>query len=336
VLADRPFLGILIVAVVVLACAEQAPTPSAEPAQPTAPASPSMEAAHVLSPAEVAQAIAVRREFGLREDEAWVRAVAANPAAVMDFGVPLMPFERDEIMRRPNGEEGITIALQDYLGEHADVSGGLYIDQARGGIVTILVTDDPAPHQAALAELIGADAPVAVRQVRWTESQLRDLQERIGADQAFLASLPAQMKSSGVLIVDNVVELSISSAVPDAGERIAAHFGANNGMLRVDSDGTGILLQPSGRILGRVIAPPGTDMTRLSPQYEADVDIGGRDSIGIGVAPDGTFVIDDLPPATYTVTILELGDVENIEVGRGTVVVPPGAAVALEIPLRRP
>ena len=338
-LTKRSLLGILFVAAIVSACVEQA-APSPEPAQPAAPApaapaAPSMEGPVVLSPAEVAGAIALRREFGLREDEAWVRAVAANPTAVMDFGVPLMPFERDEIMRRPNGEAGITTALQDYLSGHADVSGGLYIDQARGGVVTILVTDDPAPHQAALAELVGAEAPVAVRQVRWTEAQLNDVQERIAADQAFLATLPAQMKGSGVSIIDNVVELSISSAVPDAGARIAAHFGAV-GMLRVDSDGTGILLQPTGRILGRVIAPPGTDMNNLSPQYEADVDIGGRDSIGIGVTPDGTFVIDHLPPATYTVTILEMGDVENVEVGRGTVVVPPGAAVGLEIPLQRP
>ena len=333
--ANRLFLGIPLVAAVVLACAEQVPSPSTEAAQPTAPADPSMETPVALSAAEVAQAIAVRREFGLREDEAWVRAVAADPTAVMDFGVPLMPFERDEIMRRPNGEEGITVAVQDYLAKHAEVSGGLYIDQASGGAVTILVTDDPAPHQAALAELLGADAQVAVRQVQWSEAQLNDLQERISADQAFLASLPAQMKSSGVYVIDNVVELSISSAVPDAGERIAAHFGAN-GMLRVDSDGTGVLLQPTGRILGRIIAPPGTDMNKLSPQYEADVDIGGRDSIGIGVMPDGTFVIDRLPPATYTVTILEMGDVENVEVGRGTVVVPPGAAVGLEIPLQRP
>jgi hypothetical protein len=95
-------------------------------------------------------------------------------------------------------------------------------------------------------------------------------------------------------------------------------------------------LQPTGRILGRIIAPPGTDMNTLSPQYEADVDIGGRDAIGIGVMPDGTFVIDRLPPATYTVAILEMADVGNTEVGRGTVVVPPGAAVGLEIPLQRP
>lgn len=294
-----------------------------------------MEAPDGLSPAEVAQAVALRREFGLREDEAWVRAVAANPTAVMDFGVPLMPFERDEIMRRPNGEEALTTALQDYLAKHADVSGGIYIDQASGGIVTILVTDDPAPHEAALAELVGPDAAVAVRQVRWTEAELNDLQERISADDAFLASLPAKLKGSGVYIIENVVELSISSAVPDAGERIAAHFGAD-GMLRVDSDGTGIMLQPTGRILGRIVAPPGTDFTSLSPQFEADVDIGGRDAMGIPVQPDGTFVIDRLPPATYTVTILEFGDVENTEVGRGTVVLPPGAAVALEIPLDRP
>ena len=92
---------------------------------------------------------------------------------------------------------------------------------------------------------------------------------------------------------------------------------------------------PTGRTLGRVIAPPGTDMNKLSPQYEADVDIGGRDSIGIGVMPDGTFVIDGLPPATYTVTILELGDVENVEVGRGPSSCRPGPRSAWN-PLQRP
>ncbi len=294
-----------------------------------------MEAPAVLSPAEVAQAIALRQEFGLRSDEGWVRAVAANPDAVMDFEVPLLPFERDEIMSRSAESEELVGAIQAYLADHADVSGGLYIDQAAGGRVMVLVTDEPDSHRDALAGLIGPDAAIAVRQVRWTEAELRDLQDRIVADMAFIESLPARFKAAGVNVFDNVAELSISSAVPDAGERIAAHFGAN-GMLRVDSDGTGILLQPTGRILGRIVAPPGTDMSRLSPQYEADVDIGERDSIGIGVTPDGTFVIEGLPPATYTVTILELGDVGNTEVGRGTVVVPPGAAVALEIRLQRP
>jgi hypothetical protein len=77
-------------------------------------------------------------------------------------------------------------------------------------------------------------------------------------------------------------------------------------------------------------------MSRLSPQYEADVDIGPRDAVGIPVAQNGTFVIDRLPPATYTVTILELADNGNSEVGSATVVLPPGAAVPVEIRLQRP
>lgn len=318
----------LAAALLVLACGGQAPSSVERAPQAT-------EAIEEVTAAEVAQAIALRREFGLRWDEAWIRTVAAHPAAVMDVGVPLMPFERDDVMSRHDGNEALAGALHDYLTEHADVAGGLYIDQAAGGVVTILVTDDPGPHEAALGELIGSDTPVAVRQVRWTEAELRDLQDRIVADDAFLASLPARMKTTGVDVIDNIAELTISSAVPDAAERIFAHFDADD-RLRVISDGTGILLQPTGRIFGRILAPPGTDMSRLSPQYEADVDIGGRDLLGIGVAPDGTFVIDRLPPATYTVSILEMGDAGNAQVGSATVVVPPGAAVPLEIRLHRP
>lgn len=328
-LPHRLLPALFLIGAVVLACAEQAAPSSADPAPPA------VDAPDGLTRAEIAQAIALRREFGLRADEGWVREVAANPAAVMDFGVPLLPFERDEIMNRPNGGDELLAPIQAYLAAHADVSGGIYIDQANGGIVTILVTDDPAPHEAALAELVGPDAAVAVRQVRWTEADLNGLHERIVADQAFLPSLPARMKSTATDTIDNVVELSISSAVPDAAERIIAHFGAQ-GRLRVISDGTGVLLQPTGRILGRVLAPPGTDFTNLSPQFEADIDIGARDAMGIPVQPDGTFLIERLPPATYTVTILEFGEVGNTEVGRGTVVLPPGAAVALEIPLQRP
>ena len=64
-------------------------------------------------------------------------------AAAMDYGIPLLPFERDELEGRPNGEEAVVGRDPGYLAEHADVFGGLYIDQAHGGVVTILVTDDP-------------------------------------------------------------------------------------------------------------------------------------------------------------------------------------------------
>ena len=246
-----------------------------------------------------------------------------------------MPDVTAPVPRQAIPEEFVVEAVQGYLTQHADVSGGLYIDNDAGGVLTVLVTDDPAPHLTAIAELIGRDGQVVARQVRWTEAELRDIQDRVTADQAFLASLPARMTTASVDIIGNIAELTISSPVPDAGQRIVDHFGAA-GKLRVISDGTGILLLPTGRILGHIVAPAGTDMTMLSPQYEADVDIGPRDAMGIGVAENGIFIIDHLPPTTYTVTILELAENGNAVVGSARVLVPPGAAVPLEIWLQRP
>ena len=316
------------------ACAGDLPrSAAATTLAPSAPAQPPDEAP---VPPDITDAIRVRREFGLRSDEAWVRAVAANPDAVTDFGVPLLAWERDQIMNRPGGEDPVVGVIQTYLAEHADISGGVYIDQQRGGIITILVVGDPAVHETAIRDAVGADARFAVRRVRWTEAELNDLQNRLVADRPFFRAIPAFLSTTSADIIGNVVEISISSAVPDAAQRIVAHFGIPPEMLRVSSDGTGLLLQPTGRILGRVVAPPGTDMTMLHLQYEADVDIGPRDAIGIGVDAEGRFVIDSLPPTTYTVTILEFAAVGNIEVGSARGIVPPGGAVALEILYERP
>lgn len=322
------------IALAVVACGSTSgsvvPSGSAATAVPEPP-----PAEATLSP-ELLEAMDFRRSMGLRADAAWAQAVAANPEATLDWGVPLLPFEVADIESRATGDDSIVMAVQTYLASHPDISGGLYIDQERGGVITMLVTEDPAAHEAAVRAVIGADTPLLVRQVRWTEQELNDLQERIFSDQAFLASIPAFASTGSTDVIENRVDLSISSAVPDAAERIAEHFGAEDGQLRVTSDGTGILLQPTGRIEGRIIAPPDVDVQSLSPQYEADVDIGARDAVGILVDPDGTFTIDRLPPTTYTVTILELGDAGNREAGSARVTVPPGGVGVVEITYKRP
>ena len=205
-----------------------------------------------------------------------------QPGRGHGLGRAALAFEVADIEARPGGEDAMVGAVQAYLAEHPDISGGLYLDNERGGIVTMLVTDDPDAHEAAVREEIGPDVPLAVRQVRWTEAELTDLQQRIVDGRAFLDAIPARMKTSSTDVIANQVELTISSAVPDAAARIIAQFGAEEGQLRVVSDGTGLLLLPTGRVEGRITAPPGVDVQSLSPQYEADVDIGGRDSIGSG------------------------------------------------------
>lgn len=282
-------------------------------------------------PPEIVEAISLREELGLRSDPGWVQAVAANPDVNLDWGIPLLAFEAAELERRATGESEVVGVVQAYLAEHADVNGGVYIDQRAGGVVTVLVTDDPAPHEAALRELAGADARIAVRQVQWTEGELLEFQERIASEGDAIAALPAFVTGTGVDVMGNRVTVDVSSAVPDVGQRIAALVGAEEGQLQVVSDGTGLLLLPTGRIEGRVIAPPGTDLTTLSPQFEADVPIGARDAIGIAVEPDGTFTIEDLPPTGYRVYLLDLSGLEPREAGETRVTVQPGAAAFAEI-----
>lgn len=331
--------------VVAAACAPAAPaSPSAAtptPAGPsqdpgTTPAVPSTPADGPSPSPDVAEAIAFRRGFGLRADLAWVLAVAANPDAVMDYGVPLLPFERDAIEQRATGDEALVGAISAYLGKHPDVSGGIYIDQARGGLVTALVTSEPDLHEAAIRAVVGDGAVFAVRQVRWSEDELEALQGRISDATPLLAAIPARLVSTELDTIANVVRAHISSAQPDAAVRLATAVGAEPGQLEISSDGTGLLLQPTGRIRGRIVAPAGMDVTALSPQYEADVDIGPRDAVGIAVAPDGSFLIDDLPPTGYLVTILALADAGNTVVGSARVTVAPGGTVAIEIPVHAP
>jgi len=329
--ARATVLGLL--TVLLLGCAG-APGSSTvpDPASPVPSAAPPADA----TPApDLVAAIAFREEMGLRADLAWVQAVAAHPDATRDWGVPLLPFEAAELERRPTGEDGLVGAVQAYLAEHPDEAGGIYIDQANGGIVTMLVTGDAATHEAALRATIG-DAAVAVRQVRWTEAELNDLQERLFTDPEFFASIPAFVSSASTDVIANQVVLDISSAAPDAAQRIAAHVGAEDGQLKVVSDGTGILLMPTGRIEGRILAPAGTDVTALSPQYESDVPIGARDAVGIAVAPNGTFTIDRLPPTGYRVFLLELGANGNREAGEVHVTVPPGGVAVAEIAYQAP
>jgi hypothetical protein len=66
------------------------------------------------------------------------------------------------------------------------------------------------------------------------------------------------------------------------------------------------------------------------------VDIGPRDAVGIAVDPDGSFLIDQLPPTGYTVTILALAGDGNRVVGSEHVTVSPGGTTAVEIEIEAP
>jgi hypothetical protein len=188
-------------------------------------------------------------EWGLRSDLEWVVAVANSPDVTYDFGFPLMPFERDELLRRPQRDRDVADAIGAYGPDHPDEWAGLWVDQSRGGVVVAQFTQNLPAHEASIRRLLRPDATFEIRQVRWSLQQLSETAARIGEGQARFSTIPAVLVGWGADIRANRVSLDISSTRTDATAQIARLFDVEAEMLDVNSDGTGIGLLPGGELV---------------------------------------------------------------------------------------
>ena len=274
------------------ACPSQAPSPTPEASLP-----PDVDAA-------TRTAVRIRTEYGLRRDLAWIRSVAGDPTRSMAFGTALLPAEEATLFARSELPTPVLAALGRH--GHTDEFGGLYIDNAQVRVVTLWTTD-PAVHEAAIRPLLPACHPVAFLRVRWSERELRTWQDRISNDTEWAESIPARIIGIGADITDNVVAVEISSANPQAPALVVAHYGdAPNGMIRVESDGTGAHLLPFGTVVGTVVRSDGSPVGPNDLMLDAGSPVdppgwcGGGD-IGYGVREDGRF---EYPCAVGRRTIL--------------------------------
>lgn len=314
-IAGRTIAGMaLIGGLVVGACGGQTTTPS----EPVAVATPEFDAA-------TADALRFRTEFGLRADFEFIAAVAVDPRAVMDFGVPLLPEEVREIERRSADADRIVPIVQTYVAGYPAEFGGLYIDQAHGGRVTVLFTDHLLEHETALRERLVGIGAVALRQVRYSEAVLRALQDRISTDSDWIATIPAVFQGVGVDTIGNRVEMNISSANGAADGLIRAYYGVEAAMINVISDGSGAALQPWGELHGQLVDIPAAvlrDLVILTELESGDVgvqcELGG--DVGLGPDANGRFT---LPCQAGTWTVRAARNIEDI-VAEGSVVMPPG------------
>ena len=309
-------------------------------ARPTAPMTPPPwppddELPANLDP-ELADAIRLRRSYGLRSDLEYVRAVADDPRASNDaYGVPVYPEEFEDAQRRFAESQDVVPIIQRYAGAHRDEFGGLYIDEASHVGVVSLWTDHLAEHAGAIRKAVGPDARVAFGQVRFAESQLRVLQDRISADwQAdWVTEIPAAFQGVGVDIQTSQVTVDISSANPDAVAIIEAHYDLGH-QLRVESDDTGVALLPWGTVTGRVRGIADLRAWNLSLNWESrdSGECGGGD-MGFGVNDKGQF---ELPCqiGTWTIIVVDSSSDDSVrELGRGTVEVLADKTVTLDIHL---
>ena len=343
----RPTISVLLMIVMATGCTAIPGDPSGKPSQaiqaesakrsaaatpaPSAPMTPrpmpSPEALPADLDPDLVQAIKLRRDYGLRSDLAYVRMVANDPRASNDaFGVPVYPEEFTEAVDRNARAQEVALIVRGYADTHLDEFGGLYLDLATHTDVVSLWTDHLSEHAATIRAKTGPGPTLAFGQVRYSEVELRRLQDLITAQwrAPWIAAIPAVMEGVGVETLENMVVVEVSSANPDAAAIIAAHFDVGDRM-RVESDGTGVRLIPWGTVKGRVTPLDGIDLgeTALAWTSTDSGECGGGD-MGFGVTRDGTF---ELPcqVGTWTIKLVHVGnDGIDGELGHGTVKVSAG------------
>jgi hypothetical protein len=301
-----------------------------EPAPASGPPSGALPPPSIGADAAIVDAIRFRTEFGLRADLEFVMAVAVDPRANMDFGVPLLPEEIAEIERRGADAHRIVPIVQEYVADVPNEFGGINIDQANGGRVTVLFTNHLAEHDQALRELLAGVGPVVIRQVQFTEADLIALMERISADDGWFETIDAKLTGVSLDTIGNKVDVEISSTNAAAPGLIVNHFAVPPGVLNVISDGTGAAFVPVVAIRGVVVTadgkPPGNNAYLVIARGLGPGRCGGDvDEMAHGVMPDGAFEIRCAVGAwTLAIQDSAAGPPDGIDLGSVDVVVPPG------------
>jgi len=205
-----------------------------------APVAPSGD---LTDPAEPAESIAFRQQFGLRADTAYVSSVVGDPtlAASADaFGVPLTSTELADLNQRITVQDALQ-PIDDYAAKYPADYAGLYIDQTQGGLVYVGWTQNAASHMQDLQSLFAYPSRLRSFSPLRTAAQLDTLNSQVTQDW-----LGGKLDSYNIQLVgedlrnNNVVATSPS---PTAAQQLAlvATYGPgvrlDSGSAHTDTDG---------------------------------------------------------------------------------------------------
>lgn len=269
-----------------------------------------------------------RREFGLRADDAWVREVAADPAARWNYGVPLTAAEEAELDGRSAHVNELAPVLEAYGALHPDEFAGMYVDQERGGLLVVLFSANVDEHAAAIAQLVRPGAPIELQLAPHTQADLHELMEQITADDG-LPGLGVFVLETSADETSGVVQVGVSTERDDPAAVIAARHGPAIHVTVLDP--TGAFLEPRGVIVGRVVDSNGRGVAAGLGDKPLFGNF-GLDAVGKGTNPDGTFRLDRQLTGPWRITAFADGYAD----ASAEVHVPPGGVVTVELVLQPP
>jgi hypothetical protein len=140
-----------------------------------------------------------RAEFGFRHDLAYVRKLVKRGVWEYDVGyIPVTPKENAYLKLRDKLELGPRAAR--YLARHRDVDGGVSVedDWPHEPYLLVRLKRDVARHLAAIKRLARYPHNLRAERVRFSERELRTLDDRIWRDAKALKAAGFELVESGI------------------------------------------------------------------------------------------------------------------------------------------
>lgn len=153
-----------------------------------------------------AHQIKVRRMLGLASDQETVRRAAADPSAPVRTSIPVTSAEASELDRRTQLSEWATDSEAAF--ESGGNFGGSWSVPSTGVLHVAFVGEPPAAAQRRI-DAKPAGAQIVVEQVARSEKQLKSLQTRVWQHREGLRADGAEVVSSFVDVINNMVVVDV-------------------------------------------------------------------------------------------------------------------------------
>jgi hypothetical protein len=261
----------------------------------------------VTDPA-IVEWIRFRTAVGLRSDEAWVRAVSANPAAKAGsdaYEIPLLPEEVVYLQGRMDRLDDARSFGQSYGAAFPEGFGGYAIDTKLGDRLVLMYTKDVDLHRLRVSMLQASTRP-DVRQAMWTLKELEQFKALVEADRA--PDPRIKILGADIDILSNRLRVNYTGTSMALGDTLVTRFGSTGWLvlrwLGPFEPGN----RPVGALVVSVVGTNGEPISDLPCRYTSlDPDIRGEG--GATTSPSGECRFDDVPVGVYRVDVLDRDEV---------------------------